>query len=398
VLIAEVPGTSREILSHQFRNAGAEVEVADTAEACIAALHAAAAAGDAHEIAVLDLGLRGILPVLRTLLGEAPLASLTPVLQVSAKSPLSAEEEQEFASVRRLIKPARRAEIRALLGQREVAPMQVARSAASLSQPLHVLLAEDNEVNQEVAVAILEDLGCVVAVVANGQEAVERASREAFDAIFMDCQMPGMDGIEATQAIRARNVSCSDGRRIPIIALTAHALRHDREHCLTAGMDDYICKPFSRGDLAVALDNWVPARVSKLAPSAASPVRRPGEEAPRVDPEAFDRLARFKGGSEELRRRVIATFERSSEKLVQQIEESASAGDLAGVANAAHTLVSSSAQVGAMRLSDLARRLERAALAGRREESEQLAEDAASEREGTIAELHQAQERGGAGA
>jgi two-component system, sensor histidine kinase and response regulator len=397
VLIAESPSTSREILAHQLRSAGAEVEAADTAEQCIAALLAAADAERAYEIAVFDLGLRGIPAVLRRVLGETRLASLTPVLQVSAKSPLSAEEEQEFASVRRLIKPARRTEIRALLGQREEAQAQFARSAASVSQPLCLLLAEDNEVNQDVAVAILEDLGCTVTVVVNGQEAVERASQEPFDAIFMDCQMPGMDGIEATKAIRARNVTRSDGRRIPIIALTAHAMRHDRDQCLAAGMDDYICKPFSRGDLAASLNNWVLSRVSVPAASAAPAAQR-ASELPCVDLEAFDRLTRFKGGSQELRRRVITTFVKSSEKLVQQIEENASAGDLSAVGSAAHTLASSSAQVGAMRLSQLARRLEQAARAGRSDECEQLAEEAAGEREGAVAALEQSLRKGGAGA
>jgi len=397
VMIAEAPGTSREILSHQFGNAGAAVSVADTAEACLAALRKAAAGGSPYEIAVLDLGVRGILSVARALRGEASLASVTPVLQVSVKSPLAAEEDREFEGVPRLIKPARRAEIRALLGRHAGAPLPEIRSAATPSQPLRVLLAEDHEVNQDVAVAILEDLGCVVSLVENGEQAVEHASREAFDVIFMDCQMPGMDGLEATKAIRSRNVSCRDGRRVPIVALTAHALRHDREQCLAVGMDDYVCKPFGREDLAAALDAWVPARSARSVPAAAPAAER-AVRSLHVDPEAFDRLTRFKGGSQELRRRVIATFERASHKLIDQLEASASVGDLEAVANAAHTLVSSSAQVGATHLSELARRLERAALAGRREECEQLVEDTAVERADAVRALQDSQVPGAAGA
>jgi HPt (histidine-containing phosphotransfer) domain-containing protein len=151
-------------------------------------------------------------------------------------------------------------------------------------------------------------------------------------------------------------------------------------------MDDYICKPFGRDDLAAALDNWVPARAAKPAPRELAAVQRSGAAGP-VDFEVFDRLTRFKGGSDEFRLRLIATFESSSEKLVQQIEDSASRGDLEGLAATAHTLKSSSAQLGALRLAAIAQRLERAALAGQLEECEQLAEQALAERADAVAEL-----------
>jgi CheY-like chemotaxis protein len=116
---------------------------------------------------------------------------------------------------------------------------------------LRVLLAEDSYVNQKLAVALLESQGHQVTVANNVREAVERADRDEFDVILMDIQMPEMDGLEAAELIRARERS--SGRRTPIIALTAHALKGDRERCLEAGMDEYVSKPIRVPELYKAL-------------------------------------------------------------------------------------------------------------------------------------------------
>ena len=122
----------------------------------------------------------------------------------------------------------------------------------------HLLLAEDNPVNQEVARNMLENIGCRVEVVDNGREAVAAASRTRFDLILMDCQMPRMDGYQATESIRRREEAENEpGNRLPIIALTAHAMEGDRERCLAAGMDDYLAKPFTQKQLAEVLERWL---------------------------------------------------------------------------------------------------------------------------------------------
>jgi CheY-like chemotaxis protein len=116
---------------------------------------------------------------------------------------------------------------------------------------IRVLLAEDDEVNQTVAAAVLTTLGCRVEVAADGERAVERAGAEDFDLILMDCQMPVMDGFEASRRIRGREAALGIPRErgVPIIALTANAMQGDRERCLDAGMDDYLPKPFTRHEL-----------------------------------------------------------------------------------------------------------------------------------------------------
>jgi len=126
----------------------------------------------------------------------------------------------------------------------------------SLRAGLRILLAEDNLVNQKVARALLEHAGCRVDVAANGRLAVERQRRGGYDLILMDCQMPELDGYDATRAIRAQE---APGHHVPIIALTANALDADRTCCLEAGMDAYLSKPVERDALLEAVARWCPA-------------------------------------------------------------------------------------------------------------------------------------------
>jgi len=128
---------------------------------------------------------------------------------------------------------------------------------AGLPANVSVLVAEDNPMNQEMCRFMLEELGCRVEVVQNGARAVEAAAKQDYDLVFMDCQMPEMDGYEATARIRRHESSGEKkGRRLPIIALTAHAMQGDREHCLASGMDDYLAKPFNMNELADMLYRW----------------------------------------------------------------------------------------------------------------------------------------------
>ncbi len=135
------------------------------------------------------------------------------------------------------------------------------------SRPLHVLLAEDNLVNQKIIVKVLEKQGFSVVLAGNGREAIAAAERESFDLALMDVQMPEMDGFEATAEIRRREAETGGGR-LPIVALTAHALKGDREVCLAAGMDSYMSKPIHAGELLALIAELVPAPASPPEPLA----------------------------------------------------------------------------------------------------------------------------------
>ncbi len=145
------------------------------------------------------------------------------------------------------------------------APPAAAAPLSAASIPARVLVAEDNSVNQKVAILILKKLGCSVDLAADGEEAVSMSAESPYDVIFMDCQMPQMDGYEATAAIRSREEG-----HTPIVAMTANAMEGDRERCLQAGMDDYVAKPISAGTIRGALERWVVTRDGgpRAAPSS----------------------------------------------------------------------------------------------------------------------------------
>jgi CheY-like chemotaxis protein len=127
--------------------------------------------------------------------------------------------------------------------------------AESLSR-IHALLVEDNAVNRLVASEYLKRAGCEVDVATHGHEAIDRCRRNIYDIVFMDCQMPEMDGFEATRMIRSQQVGST--WRVPIVALTANAMDQDREHCLAAGMDDFLIKPANQTAICDVLRRWVP--------------------------------------------------------------------------------------------------------------------------------------------
>jgi CheY-like chemotaxis protein/HPt (histidine-containing phosphotransfer) domain-containing protein len=224
---------------------------------------------------------------------------------------------------------------------------------------VRVLLAEDNEVNRDVAVAMLEDLGCRVHTVESGEPALIAAQGNVFDLVFMDCQMPGMDGLAATRAIRRLE---RDGggavSRLPIVALTAHVTPKDRQDCTEAGMDDFVTKPFARSDLAETIRRWVPSKAPKKvqadrsgAPSGAR------KQVPRLNAEILRGLG-SSAPDETFLPRLVETFLRATNDLRVQIRDGAAGGNAEAVARGAHQLKSSSAQVGAERLSAVCKELE----------------------------------------
>ncbi|MGH8287003.1 MAG: response regulator, partial [Steroidobacteraceae bacterium] len=210
-----------------------------------------------------------------------------------------------------------------------------------------VLLVEDNPTNQRVAQLYLEKLGCDVTLASNGEEAVRAAARTSFDVVFMDVQMPVMDGLEATRQIRIHEAG---GSRVPIVALTASAMREQLDACLAAGMNDFITKPVELPRLKSVLERWSrsPARSGATTTT----------ETAVIDARRFREVTM---GDAELARGLVGTFIDSGRRALADVESGITKGDAALVRRAAHTLKGTSANMGADALRAAAAELERAA-------------------------------------
>jgi signal transduction histidine kinase/CheY-like chemotaxis protein len=278
-----------------------------------------------------------------------------------------------------LNKPVRRSPLaRALLdalgeaGADALPPLPAGRPTCPLG--LRVLLAEDNPINREVALAVLEDLGCRTVTVGTGIEACAAVRAGGFDLVFMDFQMPQMDGVEATRIIRGEEAA-RGGPRLPIVALTANAHPEDRERCLSAGMDDFVSKPYRREELRGALERWRPTGRAPAPPPAPPPAAPPETEVgPALNPAVLGRLrAVSRPGGPTLVERVLSLFASTAPRQLSDMMAALAAGDLPAVRLVAHALKGSAATIGALELARLLADVEAAARAGRPPTAAQLA-------------------------
>ncbi len=228
------------------------------------------------------------------------------------------------------------------------------------------LLAEDNFINQQVTEAVLRKLGCQVDLAGNGVEAVSSTKNNSYDIIFMDCQMPRMDGYEATGEIRHMEIKTRDNKHIPIIALTANALIGDREKCLAAGMDDYISKPFRQNQLEEMLKRWLPDNLQSIAQQAPKQNESLAEttDSKPAKSEVIERksLKNIRAlqteGAEDILTRIIKLFLDDTPDQLAKLEQAIRDNDAATVCLITHSLKSSSATLGALNLSSLLKKLE----------------------------------------
>ncbi|HMD70567.1 MAG TPA: response regulator [Bryobacteraceae bacterium] len=266
VLVVDRHASNRRSLAETLSGWGMKASVSADGAAALAEFDRAEQAGQAFKLVLAD----------------SQIARLSGGLSCPIVMMLSYPEQQNGPDLLRqrgvaacLTKPIRRAELKAALLAALGGPSaSIAPAAASPAgetaahspppgQPLRILLAEDNAINQRVARVLLERRGHTVTVAANGREAVQLAGEREFDLILMDVQMPEMDGLEATMALRAREAGA--GRRLPIVAMTAHAMKGDAERCLEAGMDAYISKPIKPELLFAAIGKVRPGAVSNAA-------------------------------------------------------------------------------------------------------------------------------------
>jgi PAS domain S-box-containing protein len=262
----------------------------------------------------------------------------------------------------------------------------------------HVLIVEDNPVNRMVLGLLLEALGVSHDSATNGREALDRLLTHRYDLVFMDWQMPDMDGLEATRAIRAREQSihqnfaalCSpqgakkhlgqpgvllETPRTPIVAITANVASDFRDQCLAAGMDDYLTKPVVEAELARVLGRWLPDGGENTASSDAPEASKDGVRNDEVEDLDLDALARAYGGDMDIARELVALFVRTSEDTLLTLGEALQERDVRRASRAAHSLKGAAASIKAHAMRALAARIEEAARDAAWEDAEQVLEE-----------------------
>jgi PAS domain S-box-containing protein len=409
VLVVDDNDTNRSILREQLTGWGMDYGDAASGPQALEVLRASASRGEAYEVVILDMMMPGMdgMTLARAIKVDPGIADIRLVMLASVGLRGDAEEARGAGISAYLSKPVRQSELynclAAVMGRTDDTASSQLVTRHSLAETTgrfhaHVLLAEDTLVNQEVAREMLKGVGCQVDVVANGVEAVEAVSATSYDLIFMDCQMPEMDGYEATRIIRKKEEKKlkaqsakeeaafptgrsnpastvqyeASSKRIPIIALTAHAMEGDREQCLTAGMDDYLTKPFTPDKLHTTLQRWLPKAVGTSLEEAVASDRVPGATAASqeageakqtaqcpIDLKALDNIrALQREGAPDMVSKVIDIYLKESPKFLQTLQEALSAQDATALQKAAHSFKSSSANVGAVGLSQLCKDME----------------------------------------
>jgi two-component system, sensor histidine kinase and response regulator len=368
VLVVDDNETNAEVFRHQLENWGAIVQVADYAAAGLMAVREAQRTTTPIQIVLLDHHMPGMSGLdLATLLRADPeLADLKLILASSGDTP----DLKALASRIRLdaviSKPVRQStlldtllEAVGLEGRPMTKPSHAHNREAPTGPALRILVAEDNAINQQVAVGLLAKLGHRADVADDGREAVTLVERCDYDLVLMDMQMPHMDGITATKAVRAL---AGAKAQVPIIAMTANAMTGDRETCIAAGMDDYIAKPIDRQRLAALLSRWA-ERIQNARPhharcDAPEPATRDAAEQvlPLMDAEACADLKDTLGP--DIYHSLMGSYQQSMPARLREIEQALKTGDAATAINVAHSLRGAASNLGLARLAHLLDKLE----------------------------------------
>ncbi len=361
VLVVDDNETNRRILCDMTHGWGMKPSAAESGAIALAALETAKQKGESFRVILID----GQMPVMdgfelaekmrKQAKSQVDFAETTVLMLTSGGQPGEANRCRQVGISAYLLKPVLKADllaaILAALSQRltdtDASRALVTRHTLRESaRKLRILVAEDNAVNQVVILRVLEKMGHTAVLAQNGKEALALAAAEKFDLVFMDVQMPEMDGLAATTAIRENEKTSS--AHLPIFAMTAHAMKGDRERCLEAGMDGYITKPVRFSDIEETLAGLASAPVTVAKPKLAD------EAASWNKAEALGRI----GGDEELLRELCQIFLEESPKLLEKLRQAVTAGDADAVMRAAHSLKGESSYLGAGGTSQAARQLE----------------------------------------
>jgi len=383
-LIVESSAINRGILRSQVSNWGITQRVAETADHAIELLVQGTARGVPFDMVILDLGLpgSGMLDLARSIRKNPGIAKLHIVMLAPVGNHGLVREARAAGIDACLVKPVRQSALYECLVGTMTGKTELIEAAATVSGHQSavdaktrgtILLVEDNLINQAVALGMLNKLqGYSVTVAGNGVEALDSHARHPFDLILMDCHMPEMDGYAATRRIREAE-RASHGRRVPIIALTANAMAQDREDCLNAGMDDHLSKPFTKNTLFEMVRRWMPETAAAPETAAESTGRLAGNVAGILDQDVLNQLRELQDADDpDLLSRVMQIYLVESPKLVDRIRHAAQAGDAMEMSRCAHSLKSSSANVGATGLAALCAQLQVAGHDGDLERSRAL--------------------------
>jgi signal transduction histidine kinase/HPt (histidine-containing phosphotransfer) domain-containing protein/BarA-like signal transduction histidine kinase len=372
LLFAEHNRSNRKWLATLMETWGVAYKQADKANTALMEIRAAAEAGKPYRIVMLDMNMPGIGgEELGRLIKSDPELRDTRLVMMTGmgkRGDAARLKKEGFAAY--LTKPVKQTVLHDCLAA--VNAHRAADSAAESERRLitrhslnedrrrgiHILVAEDNPVNQKVARRVLEKMGYRADIAGDGREAVKKQAAHAYDLILMDCHMPGLDGYKATR--RIRKAEAAGTKRTPIVAMTAHAVSGARAECLEAGMDDFISKPVSPQVLADTIENWVsaPSHVRTADPTTAP--------APDGKPVVFDRggLLNRVLDDEALFRELLGVFTDELPRMVAALEDAQQRSDAQAIRVAAHTLKGSASNIGAPVLLSLAREIEDLAAGG----------------------------------
>jgi CheY-like chemotaxis protein len=356
ILCVNSNASLRTFLEMHLSAWGVKTEYMEDGEGVLEQLRTAHDSGQPYELVILDGQTPGMdyLTLSREIKNDLDLAASRLLLLTSFNQRSQRQEALRQGFVACLTKPLRHAHlaacIAAAMGMSTELQMQphMPRAGMGENEPelgMKVLVVEDNAVNQKVAAIILEKFGCRVDLAANGREALEASMRIVYDCIFMDCQMPEMDGFEATTAIRQREVQT--GQRVPIIAMTANAMQSDRKRCLEAGMDHYLSKPVQAEELFAAL---FPYKSEEALVLASMPSVVPSRE----EADMLSHLSHLQDEhGDELVVELVELFVSNTPMMLTAMREALAQGDPDGLKQAAHMLKGSSSNLGAEPLTSL---------------------------------------------
>jgi PAS domain S-box-containing protein len=356
VLVVDDNATNRRILDETLVTWGMRPHCVAGGREALDALEQARAAGRPFALVILDGQMPGMdgFELAAQIQKQPALAGPTIMMLTSGGRSGDAKRCRQLGISAYLTKPVRRTELRrairrALGGSGEFAPVREAE--IEVEGPLRVLLAEDNPVNQQLVIRLLEKKGHSVTVAESGHQVLDLWQRRPFDIILMDVQMPGLDGLETTYALREREAG--SGKHVPILAMTAHAMKGDRERCLDAGMDDYVSKPIRSAEMFAAIARLTTR--SAGAQAAAEDLRR------LVD---WDAALGCVGGDEELLRDLTHTFLHEYPTWLARLDDALARGDPAATRGAAHPFKNSLQMLGARHAGEIVYRFEQMGRAG----------------------------------